>query len=177
VVDLTKPCVKCGAVNRFPCGSCIDCRKARKAIALAGNRPCTKCGARDRYKNGDCRPCSQTYNRSPAETRKVCMLCGLIDRYPSGQCKPCQKRRKTVLAKNKTPCKKCGSIRRWVSSGMCAACGTKKAYEYRSTAGFIEWQKRYRSSGNRREQCQIASRKFRKVSFEFSIEKQIKGLK
>lgn len=174
MVDPQKPCVKCGSINRFPCGTCIDCRKARKAKAIANKTPCTKCGATDRYTTGDCRPCSRAYRSVPAINKKPCNTCGETDRFPSGQCKKCQKRRRAMLATNKTPCKNCGSIRRWKISGMCSVCGTEKAEKHRTSEAFIQWQKAYMASDKRRKKNVKANQKSARLKFEFSLQTQQK---
>ena len=174
MVDPQKPCVKCGSTNRFPCGTCIDCRKARKAKAIASKLPCTKCGATDRYTTGDCRPCTRIYQSAPAINKKPCNTCGETDRFPSGQCKNCQKRRRAMLATNKTPCKKCGSIRRWKISGMCSVCGTEKEEKRRLSEAFIQWRKSHEASDERRKQIVKAKQKSARLEFEFSLQTQQK---
>lgn len=172
MVDLQKPCVRCGSTNRFPCGTCIDCRKARKAKAMASGSPCKKCGATDRYATGDCRPCSRIYRSAPAIKNKPCNTCGKADRFPSGQCKKCQKQRRMMLAANKIPCKNCGSIRRWNISGMCSVCGAAKAEKYRSSDGFFKWQKAYMASEKRHKTNVKANQKSARLGFEFSLQTQ-----
>ncbi len=77
MVDLTRPCVKCGAVDRDAQGRCRRCQKKSQATYRQSKKgcekrnltkPCVKCGEVDRYSNGNCKPCHKTalakYNHS-----------------------------------------------------------------------------------------------------------------
>ena len=94
MVDLQKPCVKCGVADRYKNGDCKACRKKRKRHYLDLTKPCVKCGVVDRYKNGDCKACSKKRQRHYLDLTKPCVNCGVADRYKSGKCKGCNRNRK-----------------------------------------------------------------------------------
>ena len=101
MADPQKPCVKCGAVERYKCGDCRACKRnrirIRKRIAGDLTKPCVKCGAVDRYKCGDCRACKRM--RSPIDLTKPCVKCGAVDRYKCGDCRACEQNRTRELRK------------------------------------------------------------------------------
>ena len=102
MVDLTKPCVKCGAVDRYKTGECKRCNSNRKRIWACLKKPCGKCGAVDRYENGVCKACSRKRKRSYPDQTTPCVKCRGVDRYPSGNCKECDRNRRRNYMKTKS---------------------------------------------------------------------------
>ena len=103
MVDLQKPCVKCGAVDRYKNGECRACdrnRKRKRAMVVL-TKPCVKCGAVDRYKYGDCRACDRKRirKRIVVDLTKPCVKCGEVGRFSNGNCKACDRNRRTNYRK------------------------------------------------------------------------------
>lgn len=88
----TKPCVKCGLIDRFRSGACRPCARAqayaRKML------PCSRCGSNDRNTFGVCRPCDRQYKLSITNT--PCQICGSAERYVNGRCRLCGKKNRTA---------------------------------------------------------------------------------
>jgi len=82
VVDLTKPCVKCGNVDRYSNGDCKPCKKASVA----------KYGQSDEGRAKRREYCESDKVRENRNLTNPCGKCGEIDRYSNGRCKPCQKK-------------------------------------------------------------------------------------
>ena len=73
MVDLTKSCVKCGAVDRYKNGNCRACSRNRKPSMGRLQKPCVKCNAVERGKNGECKACKNIWlskYRQSAEVRE-----------------------------------------------------------------------------------------------------------
>ena len=103
MADPQKPCVKCGAVERYKCGDCRACNIRRKHIRFDRKSPCVKCGTVDRYKCGDCRVCDRNRirirKRIAGDLTKPCVKCGAVGRFSNGNCKACDTNRKRELRK------------------------------------------------------------------------------
>ena len=101
MVDLMKPCVKCGAVDRYKCGNCKKCVQNRNIKRGLLNKPCGKCGAMDRDKHGSCKPCDKgriQKHYTMVNPLKPCVKCGAVDRYKCGDCRACDRNRKRKLS-------------------------------------------------------------------------------
>ena len=143
--DLTKPCVKCGAVDRYPTtGQCRPCAINQHRLRKYQPRderfqkPCRKCGAFDRFQgSGACRPCSRAQQRQHVpDLLAPCGRCGAVDRNKHGQCKPCNRandRRRSavpfVAPEGPAPaCGACGGTERFATRsrsypfGRCRVC-------------------------------------------------------
>jgi len=59
---------------------------------------------------------------------------------------------------------------------MCVVCASKKAEKYRSSEGFIEWQKNYQKTENRVRKNFEGSKKLKRLLFEFTLNKQLLGV-
>lgn len=101
--DLSKPCERCGTVDRYKSvGRCRRCWREytnarhadptyrRPRVAGAKDKPCRKCGANDRGKAGECRPCHRAYKL--AGKGKPCVKCGEIKTGETGACLGCGRR-------------------------------------------------------------------------------------
>ena len=168
MVDLTKPCVKCGAVNRYKSGACKVCVKNQKRIwrrkHTAGllNKPCVKCGKAERYLNGDCIPCERNRRRIAGSLNKPCVKCGKAERYLNGGCRPCNINKKRISGLLNQPCVKCGAGDRW-KSGACKVCEKNRNSKYRKTNEYRQ---------NKRKHIYKAKRN----NFEFSLQNQQKAI-
>ena len=102
MVDLQKPCIKCGAVDRYKSGNCRACDIRRKQIRFDCKSTCGKCGAVDRYKCGSCKQCDRRRIRkhyTMVDLTKPCVKCGAVGRFSNGNCKACDRNRKRELRK------------------------------------------------------------------------------
>lgn len=89
---LTKPCIKCGLIDRFQSGACRSCARARAHARKMSS--CSRCGSSDRNTHGVCRPCDRRYKLSIVNT--PCLICGSADRYVNGRCRLCSKKSRIV---------------------------------------------------------------------------------
>ena len=166
MVDLQKPCVKCGAVDRTARGQCRPCaklilktwrlnlrepRKHNPPTAERMKKPCIKCGQVDRNINGECKPCSRSRSqqylsrriRKPVEIQKPCKKCGSMEKGKYGRCLPCfQERLRTPEHK----------------------------------ANLKVYYSRRRQSNGYRERELASEYKKRRLQFEFSLQNQQKAL-
>jgi len=188
VVDLTRPCVKCGAVNRDTQRRCRPCQKKSQAKYRQSNRngenrnptkPCGKCGEVDRDTQRRCRPClrksKEKYRQSKKgrETRNARIrqyhqsekgreaIKARQRRY--SQSKKGREARKAIYQNYcpdlTRPCKNCGVVDRY-QNGKCRACAAIYRKTYQRSA-------QYRESQNKRN----------KLNFEFSLKNQQKVIK
>lgn len=114
---LEKPCIRCGAVDRYPTGTCRPCarRIAReqyeriKAERAHTTGPCAVCGSTKRQ-NGNCIPCARKRDAERRARLKEapCEKCGAFDWTPRGYCRKCAKRKNDARTPPTGPCRSCG---------------------------------------------------------------------
>lgn len=87
MVDLQKPCVKCGVVDRYKNGNCRACSRNRKPSMECLQKPCVKCNAVGRGKHGECKTCKKirmSKYRQSAEGREKLRALGRKYREAAG---------------------------------------------------------------------------------------------
>lgn len=124
-----KPCVKCGAQERYESGGCAPCARAMtrryRASGPVPKRqpgdPCPQCGSLERHADGRCAPCRRLARKQRGLDPTPCATCGRSGRRNSGQCKHCARRQAKRLVANRVPCGRCGGRDRH-SNGRCKEC-------------------------------------------------------
>jgi len=188
VVDLAKPCRKCGVVDRDAQGRCRPCQRKSQAEYRQSNRDrenrnltklCVKCGEVDRDIQGRCRPClrksQQKYRESKKGREKRNARIRQYHQSEKGrEARQARQRRYNQSKKGREarkaiyrnycpdltkPCKNCGVVDRY-KNGKCRACAAIYRKTYQRSA-------QYRESQN----------KNKKLNFEFSLQNQQKVIK
>ena len=173
MVDLQKPCVKCGAVDRNIRGQCKPCQKTSQKKYRESNENCEKTKSyQRRYRmSEEGREKRRNYERSEkckamraanVYIKKPCKKCGTSDRYKTGICKACQNTRKRRLVELAIPCGICGETERH-KGGNCKACQKTRERKYAQSNAYHE---------TRRKQ----SYRLRRLQFEFSLQTQQKAV-
>ena len=167
MVDLTKPCRKCGAVDRDPRGRCKPCQSKRqkKYRESEKNREKASAWQREYRKSGKGREVRKAADR----------------RY-----KQSEKGREATKAANRRycldltkPCRKCGAVDRY-KCGVCKACTLNYQKTYRHSEECRESKRKYMikyfASAENRERKRVGKSKHKKLNFEFSLQNQQKAI-
>jgi uncharacterized OB-fold protein len=169
VVDLTRPCGKCGNVDRYSNGRCKSCHKT----SLAKYRQSDKGRAKIRA----CRQSDKV--RQNRNLTKPCGKCGEIDRYSNGRCKPCQK--KSLAKYNQSDegrAKRRDYNRHWRQPDESRAKAREYQRHYRQLdevrAKQREHKRKQRQTAIGRQRYLAAQAKHKKTLFEFSLQNQQK---
>ena len=171
MVDLQKPCVKCGAVDRNKFGKCRPCQKAWQKKHRESNEHREKAKSyQRRYRmSEEGREKRRNYERSEkckamraanVDIKKPCKKCGTADRYRGGTCKVCQKTRRSRVVDLTTPCVNCGTTGRY-KCGACKVCQKTRQRKYAQNNAYLEARRKQNYRANR-------------LKFEFSLQNQQK---
>lgn len=135
---LTRPCEKCGEVNRHTSGQCKTCEKRAGARRAQRQAVCAACGAADRNASGNCRPCTAANaQRSLAVNAAApCRRCGESERGKGGVCLACSRKYQSKSHLRSGPCGTCGSHDRR-PSGACRQCSAEHDRRYRSSKPLV----------------------------------------
>jgi hypothetical protein len=169
VVDLTKPCVKCGAVDRYSNGRC---------------KPCQKKAAAKYHQSDEGRAKKQEYRQSDKlrENRNLtrpCGKCGNVDRHSNGRCKPCQKKASAKYRQSDEGRAKTRECQRhWRPSDESRAKRREYNRHYFQSdevrAKQREHARKQRQTAIGRQRLYAAKAKYKKTRFEFSLQNQQK---
>ena len=163
MVDLTKPCVNCGLVDRSSDGKCKPCQKKyqKKYRESEENREKSKAYSRKYRKSENGIKSLRKYEQSKKgrESRRAAKL-----RYNQDTTRPCTK---------------CGGVSRY-KGGNCKDCSARYQQAYRQTAKGRESKRKYMlkyfAVAENRERKKANIRKHRKRQFEFSLQNQQKAI-
>jgi len=169
VVDLTKPCKTCGAVDRYSNGRCKLCQKTAAAKYIQSGKGRER---KRKYRQSD-------KVRENRNLTKPCGKCGNVDRYSNGRCRPCHRKSASKVRQSDEARAKAREYHRHYcpSDESRAKRREYQRHYFQSDHGRAkqrEHQRKQRQTAIGRQRHYAAKAKYKKTLFEFSLQNQKK---